>query len=237
MPPPTFRRTRPPSRMRSARSWYVSHELRRSDHAGDHRPRADVSRARNGCHDAQDVNRAHHLDVGGTVPGSFYAGATENYQEGLRIPPVKLMKRGKLDQEIMRFVTANVRLPVQMRADLQSQVSANLTAHTRVVELHQRYGTQVIRDAMEMVMDHSERRIREIIATWPDGEYAGEDAMDNDAITDEPRTVRVTIRVQGDGLEVDFTGSSPQAQGPLNSVLGYTASGVYMTIQAATDPT
>lgn len=182
-------------------------------------------------------NRAHHLDVGGTTPGSFYAGATENYQEGLRIPPVKLMKRGKLDQEIMRFVTANVRLPVQMRADLQSQVSANLTAVTRVVELHQRYGAQVIRDAMEMVMNHSERRIREIIASWPDGEYTGEDAMDNDGITDEPRTVRVTIRVQGDGLEVDFTGSSPQAQGPLNSVLGYTASGVYMTIQAATDPT
>jgi N-methylhydantoinase B len=183
------------------------------------------------------ANRAHHLDVGGTVPGSFFAGATENYQEGLRIPPVKLMKRGKLDQEIMRFVTANVRLPVQMRADLQSQVSANLTAVTRVLELHQRYGAQVIRDAMEMVMNHSERRIREIIATWPDGEYSGEDAMDNDGITDEPRTVRVTIRVQGDSLEVDFTGSSPQAQGPLNSVLGYTASGVYMTIQAATDPT
>src|ERR1700682_3102744 len=101
------------------------------------------------------ANRAHHLDVGGTVPGSFYAGATENYQEGLPIPPMKIMKRCKLDQEIMRFVTANVRLPVQMRADLQSQVSANLTAVTRVLELHQRYGAQVIRDAMEMVMNHS----------------------------------------------------------------------------------
>jgi N-methylhydantoinase B len=183
------------------------------------------------------ANRAHHLDVGGTVPGSFYAQATENYQEGLRIPPVKLMRRGKLDRQIMRMILANVRLPENMEADLQSQVSANLTAVKRIPEVHERYGTAAIRRAMSEIMDHSERRIRSIIATWPDGEYVGEDAMDNDGITDEPKVVRVTVRVRGDQLEVDMTGSSPQADGPLNSVLGYTASAVYMTVQAATDPT
>lgn len=183
------------------------------------------------------ANRAHHLDVGGTVPGGFYARATENYQEGLRIPPLKLMRRGKLDDQIMRFILANVRLPEQMSADLKSQVSANFTAVKRVLELHERYGTKTIRRAMDEIMDHSERRIRSIIATWPDGDYVGEDAMDNDGIVDEPRVVRATVRVRGDGLEVDMTGSSPQATGPLNSVLGYTASAVYMTIQAATDPT
>jgi N-methylhydantoinase B len=182
------------------------------------------------------ANRAHHLDVGGTVPGSFYAGATENYQEGLRIPPVKLMRRGRLDDQIMRFILANVRLPDQMSADLQSQVSANLTAVRRVLELYDRYGGETVRQAMDEIMDHSERRIRSIIATWPDGEYVGEDAMDNDGIEDRPRVVRVTVRVRGDELDVDMTGSSPQATGPLNSVLGYTASAVYMTIQAATDP-
>lgn len=183
------------------------------------------------------ANRAHHLDVGGTVPGSFYPAATENYQEGLRIPPTRLIKRGRLDEEIMRFIMANVRLPEQMRADLQSQVSANLTAATRVIDLHRRYGTEVVRQATEDVMRHSELRVRPIIASWPDGDYVGEDSMDNDGITDEPRTVRVTVRVRGDELEIDFNGSSQQATGSANSVLGYTSSGVYMTIQAATDPT
>jgi N-methylhydantoinase B len=183
------------------------------------------------------ANRAHHLDVGGTTPGSFYAAATENYQEGLRIPPVKIMKAGNLDGEIMRFITENVRLPVQMRADLQSQVSANSTAVGRVKELHARYGSGTVTLAMNLMMDHSERQMRAIIDTWPDGEYTGEDSMDNDGIDDVPRTVRVTVRVRGDEVEVDFTGSSPQVKGPLNSVLGYTTSAVYMTIQAASDPT
>lgn len=183
------------------------------------------------------ANRAHHLDVGGTVPGSFYAAATENYQEGLRIPPVRLIKRGRLDQELMGFIMANVRLPEQMRADLQSQVSANLTAAARVTDLYRRYGAEVVREATEEVMRHSELRVRAVIASWPDGDYVGVDSMDNDGITDVPRQVRVTVRVRGDELEIDFTGSSPQAAGSANSVLGYTASGVYMTIQAATDPT
>jgi N-methylhydantoinase B len=183
------------------------------------------------------ANRAHHLDVGGHSPGSFYAGATENYQEGLRIPPVKLMSEGRLDEQIMRMIMANVRLPDNMSADLQSQVSANLTAVKRVTEVHERYGPEAIRSAMEQIMEHSEQRIRFLIAKWPDGDYLGEDSMDNDGVVDEPRTVRVTVRVRGDEVEVDMTGSSPQAQGPLNSVMGYTASAVYMTIQAATDPT
>ena len=183
------------------------------------------------------ANRAHHLDIGGAVPGSFYAQATENYQEGLRIPPVKLARRGRLDHSILEFILANVRLPSQMGADLQSQISANLAGVTRVQEVHERFGAATIRQAMEEIMTHSEQRIRSVIATWPDGEYVGEDSMDNDGIIDEPRTVRVTVRVKGDGLDVDMTGSSPQAPGPLNSVLGYTASAVYMTIQAATDPT
>jgi N-methylhydantoinase B len=177
------------------------------------------------------ANRAHHLDVGGHSPGSFYAEATENYQEGLRIPPVKLMSEGHLDEQVMRMIMANVRL------DLQSQVSANLTAVKRVTEVHERYGPEAIHSAMEQIMDHSERRIRSLIARWPDGDYFGEDSMDNDGIVDEPRTVRVAVRVRGDEVEVDMTGSSSQAQGPLNSVMGYTASAVYMTIQAATDPT
>ena len=183
------------------------------------------------------ANRAHHLDIGGTVPGSFFASATENYQEGLRIPPVKLIQRKRLDRDVMRLILANVRLPRQMEADLMAQVSANLTAVKRLSDLLDRYGVEIAQSAMDEITDRSERRIRAIIAGWPDGDYVGEDAMDNDGVVDEPRVVRVTLRVRGDSIEVDFTGSSSQARGPLNSVLGYTASAVYMTLQAATDPT
>ena len=183
------------------------------------------------------ANRAHHLDVGGTVPGSFYAQARENYQEGLRIPPVRLIKEGELDEEIMQMILANVRLPKNMRSDLLSQVSANLTARRRLIELVERYGLETVERCMTIEMDNSERRIRSVIAGWPDGRYYAEDSMDNDGITDVPRTVRVAVEVRGDSVIVDFTGTDSQVEGPLNSVLGYTASGVYMTIQAATDPT
>jgi N-methylhydantoinase B len=182
------------------------------------------------------ANRAHHLDVGGTAPGSFYAYATENYQEGLRITPVKLFRAGELDERLLEMVLANCRLPKQMRMDLQSQVSANRTAITRVQELVERYGARTIADAVAVILDTSERRMRDVIAQWPDGEYAASDFLDNDGISEAPREIRVTVRVRGDEVEVDFTGTAPQSEGPLNSVLGYTHAGVYMTFQAATDP-
>ena len=183
------------------------------------------------------ANRAHHLDVGGTVAGSFYSQARENYQEGLRIPPVRLIKEGTLDEELMNMILANVRLPKNMRSDLLSQVSANLTAGRRLVELVEKYGLEIVHRSMDIEMAASERRIRDVISGWPDGRYSAEDSIDNDGITDVPRTVRVAVEVRGDSLIVDFTGTDAQVKGPLNSVLGYTASGVYMTIQAASDPT
>lgn len=183
------------------------------------------------------ANRAHHLDVGGTVPGSFYAHATENYQEGLRIPAVKLAVAGDLNETVMKLILENVRLPRQMRIDLQSQISANMTGAQRVQELARRYGKATVQTAMGEIMAYSERRMRAIIRRWPDGEYVGEDYADNDGVVDEPLTVRITVRVQGDRLEVDFSGTDPQVDGPLNSVPGYANAGVYMVVQAATDPT
>jgi N-methylhydantoinase B len=182
------------------------------------------------------ANRAHHLDVGGTVPGSFYAAATENYQEGLRITPVKLHRAGVVDERLLELVLNNCRLPNQMRMDLQSQVSANLTAINRVVELVGRYGVETYRTAVDAILDSSERRMRAAIAKWPDGEYTASDFIDNDGVEEGPREIRVTVRVSGDEVEVDFAGTDPQSAGPLNSVLGYTHAGVYMTLQAATDP-
>jgi N-methylhydantoinase B len=182
------------------------------------------------------ANRAHHLDVGGAVPGSFYPSARDHYQEGLRISPSKLFSAGVRDTRLLRLITANSRLPAQMRVDMESQVSANRRAIVRVLGLVERYGAPVVGEAMQEILAHSERRMRHAIRGWPDGEYTASDCLDNDGISDERREVRVTLRVQGDRLQVDFSGSAPQTEGPLNSVLGYTYSGVYMTLQAATDP-
>jgi N-methylhydantoinase B len=182
------------------------------------------------------ANRAHHLDIGGAVAGSFYPLATDNHQEGLRIAPVKLFRDGVRDAHLLRLITENSRLPGQMRIDLESQVSANRTAIERVGQIADRYGAEVVSGAMHQALEHSERRMRAVIASWPDGDYTASDWLDNDGIVDEPCEIRVTLRVRGDRIEVDFSGSSAQTAGPLNSVLGYTYSGVYMTLQGATDP-
>lgn len=185
---------------------------------------------------AYAANRAHHLDIGGAVPGSFFSGATDNYQEGLRISPMKLFRAGERDTHLLQLITENSRLPAQMRVDLESQVSANRTAIERVEALVERYGAGVVDSAMRGALDYSERRMRAVIESWPDGDYTASDWLDNDGVEDAPCEIRVTLRVRGELIEVDFTGSSEQTRGPLNSVLGYTCSGVYMTLQAATDP-
>jgi N-methylhydantoinase B len=182
------------------------------------------------------ANRAHHLDVGGTVPGSFYAYATENYQEGLRITPVKLLRRGVIDEHLLQLVLNNCRLPNQMRMDLQSQVSANMTAIDRVRELVTRYGRDVFVGSVDAILNSSERRMRTALRSWADGDYSASDFLDNDGVNEGTREIHVTVRIRGDEAEVDFTGTAPQSAGPLNSVLGYTHAGVYMTFQAATDP-
>jgi N-methylhydantoinase B len=182
------------------------------------------------------ANRAHHLDVGGFVAGSFYSEARENYQEGLRITPVKLIRAGERDRLLIELIVANCRLPDQMRVDLESQVSANRTACKRMEELIERWGADQMLAAMADLLNASERRMRAALAAWPDGDYSASDFLDNDGITDEPREIKVTVRIRGDEAEVDFTGSSAQVPGPFNSVLGYTHSGVYMSFQAATDP-
>lgn len=205
---------------------------------GSHLP--DVTMVSPIHHDGELIafaaNRAHHLDVGGAMAGSFFPGARENYQEGLRISPVKLFRAGERDVHLFKLITENSRLPEQMRIDLESQVSANRTAIDRVGQLASRYGASTLREAMRSILDYSERRMRAAIGRWPDGEYSASDWLDNDGASEEPREVRVTLTVAGEELRVDFAGSSPQVAGPLNSVLGYTHSGVYMTVQSATDP-
>ncbi|AOW92895.1 hypothetical protein BFN03_09985 [Rhodococcus sp. WMMA185] len=182
------------------------------------------------------VNRAHQLDIGGTSAGSFYSEARENYQEGLRIAPVKLVRGGVLDEHLLGLIIGNTRLPEQLRVDFEAQMSANRTAIRRLIELAERYGATQVQAAMALILDQSERRTRQAIRRLPDGQYHARDFIDNDGIIDVPRVIDVTVRISGDEAEVDFTGSSEQVEGPLNSVLGCTCAGVYMVFQAATDP-
>jgi N-methylhydantoinase B len=124
-----------------------------------------------------------------------------------------------------------------MRGDLEAQASANRTAVERLRELVARHGRETVERAVEEICAQSERRMRAVIASWPDGDWVGEDHMENDGIVDEPVRIRVTLRVRGDALVVDFEGTDPQTRGPINCAFGMMSSAVYLTIQAGADPT
>lgn len=183
------------------------------------------------------ANRAHHADIGGAVPGSFYSRAKDNYMEGLRLPPVWLYRAGELVDDTYEIILNNVRVPGNMKGDLAAQVSANRSAVKRYQALCDQYGRDAVLATEHKASSDSEARMRTVIASWPDGQYSGEDVMDNDGITDTPVTVRVTVKVAGDQIIVDYTDTDKQAAGPINAVPGMTASATYLCLQAATDPT
>lgn len=182
------------------------------------------------------ANRAHHADVGGKMPGSLAGDTTEIYQEGLRIPPIKLWRGGEMDKDLTEMITANVRTPEERLGDLRAQKAANETGRRRFLEIIDRYGPEVIAAVIDETMDYSERRMRAEIAALPDGAYEYEDYLDNDGISAARVKIKVIVRIEGDGLTVDFSASSPQVEGPVNAVYAVTASATYYTIRALTDP-
>lgn len=179
------------------------------------------------------ANRAHHADIGGMTPGSICANADEIYQEGLRIPPIKLWSRGKLDDDLFRLILLNVRTPKEREGDLRAQFAANEAGRWRFLELLERWGWEILSKAMEELLDYSERRMRSELKKLPDGIYRAEDLLDGGP---EDLPIRVAVSVEGDEVTVDFTGSAPQAEGPLNAPYAVTASAVYYTLRCLTDP-
>jgi N-methylhydantoinase B/oxoprolinase/acetone carboxylase alpha subunit len=169
------------------------------------------------------ANRAHHSDVGGMSPGSMPL-AREVFQEGLIIPPVKLIKHGILDRELMSFILANVRTPDEREGDLAAQIASNRVGESRLREITKKYGYGRVARYGAATQDYAERVLRQTITNVPDGEYRFEDYLDNDGFSPEPVFIRVTIRVQGDSAEVDFTGSDPQTSGGVNANLAITLS-------------
>lgn len=169
------------------------------------------------------ANRAHHSDVGGISPGSMPL-ATEIFQEGLIIPPVKIVERGEVVPDVLAMILANVRTPVEREGDLTAQIAANRVAERRLMEISQRYGLSVVGRYAKAVQNYAEGAIRRTIQSLPDGEYHYEDFLDNDGFSDNPIWIRATIRIRGDQAEVDFTGTDMQTEGSVNANLAITLS-------------
>lgn len=173
----------------------------------------------------------HHTDVGGRVPGSNASDSTEIYQEGLRIPAVKLYERGRPNEMLFRLIEKNVRVPDIVRGDIEAQFAACRVGEREFTKLLQRYGRDEAQRYLVGLMDYAERLTREEIAGWPDGTYRFTDYIDDDGFSDQPIPITVAITVAGDRLVVDYEGSSPQVQGALNSTLSYTQSCTYLSVR------
>jgi N-methylhydantoinase B/oxoprolinase/acetone carboxylase alpha subunit len=169
------------------------------------------------------ANRAHHSDVGGMSPGSMPL-ATEIYQEGVIIPPVKLVRGGRIDRDILNFVLANVRTPEEREGDLTAQLAANMIGQKRLLEITEKYGYPKTKSYMKHLQDYSERIMRQAIREIPDGEYRFFDYLDDDGVSRRPVRIQVAVRVRGDSAVVDFSGTDPQTEGSVNANYAITLS-------------
>ncbi len=183
------------------------------------------------------ANKAHHTDVGGKTPGSLAGDATELYQEGLIIPPVKFVRGGHTDPEISALIRSNVRTPDTQMGDLRAQVAANNTGTRRLLELVEEYGVGTVHGAMESVMDYSERRMRASIDAMPDGVYSARDWMEEIGTGGGSAEISVAVTIRGSDITFDYAGTSPQVDGPVNAPLGVTIAGIYYTLISIVDPT
>jgi N-methylhydantoinase B len=162
------------------------------------------------------ASRAHHADVGGMSPGSMPL-AREIYQEGLRIPPMLLVRGGEVDEPFLRLILANVRTPEERRGDLLAQWMAIRRGEARLLEVVGRYGLSAVRRNMAALQGYSERMMRAALKALPEGEYRFEDWLDDDGVSPRPVRIAVTVRLGSGRAVVDFTGSDPQTPGPVNA--------------------
>jgi N-methylhydantoinase B len=169
----------------------------------------------------------HMAEIGAMAVGSFAGDATEVYQEGLRLPPVKLVRRGERVDDVWKIILTNHRTPRATWGDLHAMIGSLLLAERRFVELLERYDPPVLLETCDRLIEHGERLMRRRIAEIPDGDYAFEDVIEDDGITDDLRRIRVTVRVRGDRAIVDYTGTDPQARGPVNATYGVAASAAF----------
>jgi len=181
-------------------------------------------------------NLAHHADIGGMTPGSMAGGMTEIYQEGLRIPVVKLFSEGRLNRDILDLLLLNVRVPEERRGDYYAQIAACKLGERRMQELGARYGAALLEAAFVAILDRTEGRIRAAVRQVPDGTYSFRDVLDNDGMGTHDIPIAVTVTIEGDRARFDWTGSGPQVRGNVNVTLNATQSAVYYVLKGMLDP-
>ncbi len=175
----------------------------------------------------------HHTDVGGRVPGSNASDSTEIYQEGIRIPVLKLYEAGKINETVERLIARNVRVPDRVLGDLRAQYAASKVGVRELTGLLDRYGRDSARAYFAELLDYAERLTREEIRGWPKGTFTFTDYIDDDGLSPDPIPICVSMTVHDDHVSVDYSGSSPQVRAAINSTLSYTKSCTYLSVRCA----
>jgi N-methylhydantoinase B len=177
-------------------------------------------------------NRAHHADVGGRFAGSM-GPAEEIYQEGIRIPPVRIVRGGQVDREMLDLILKNVRTPKEREGDLDAQIGACRVGERRILEVAEKFGEPRVRLLIDELLDYSERLVRAELRTMPAGDFSAEDWLDDDGVSDHPQriTVRLTLNPHRGEMHADFNGSTPQVAGSVNAVRAITVSACFYVLR------
>ncbi|ATW28783.1 hydantoinase [Candidatus Formimonas warabiya] len=176
------------------------------------------------------VSRAHHGDIGGSTAGSYNPKATEIFQEGVRIPPLKLFSQGKLISEVMDLITYNTRNPDMIKSDLLAQMGANQIGKQRITALCAKYTNRTIQAVIKELLDRGEYLVRREVAKIPDGTYTGIEYLDDDGFQEDPIKIQVAVIVKGETITVDFTGTDAQVKGFVNSSLVTSSTAAYIAV-------
>ncbi len=183
------------------------------------------------------VNIAHQIDVGGAAPGSQKVlGVTEAFQEGLRILPVRVVRDGDFDPDMLRLILGNIRVPDKVRGDFRAQLNANTTGAERYVEFFKAYGAEKLERAFDAILDRSEARIREVLRGVSNGTYSFEDHMDDYGADTPPIKIAVDVIVEDDQITVDYSRSSQQVPAAINSYINYTRAYTLFAVKVFLDP-
>lgn len=177
----------------------------------------------------------HHLDMGGMAAGSYAAAATEIFQEGLRIPPLKLVRKGTMNEDVFAMMRQNVRRPDMLWGDLQAQLASLAVGEAAMRRQADRFGAATIIETCRRLLDGSERAMRAMIGRIPDGRYSFEDFLDDDGIVPDPIRIHAEIEIKGEEMTVDLSKCGKQVSGPINATLASTGSGIYYAIMAIAD--
>ena len=182
------------------------------------------------------ANIAHHADIGGMAPGGIAGGMIEIYQEGLRIPPIRLVRKGEIVQDIFDLILLNVRVPSERRGDYVAQIAANRLGERRMAELFAKYPVAKVRAAADGVIEAVARRMRACVGTLPDGVYRFRDVIDDDGFGAEDIPIVVEVKVEGEAISFDFEGSAPQVKGNINNSWAGLQASVLFGLKVLVDP-